>query len=228
MRVPSDTTTLGPNARVLDPLIAPSDPWLDANRGLTDTPAIPPDELYEARLRAALTTRLAKNAEEAAMASPASDPGLIPGISWHSAVRAESVSDTADIFIQLPIWKAKSQPAWPYWRIQLCDIIPEMEPLCFDILDDVVIGRGPDADLDFYAYGIYERTLSRRHAILRPTHNHLYLIDMSSTNGTFFNTVPLGRCATYPITDGDTITLGTLSFVIRLASGPRPDAAVHH
>jgi hypothetical protein len=112
----------------------------------------------------------------------------------------------------------------PRWRIELEGIGPGVEPLGLDILGDAVLGRGrvgnQPVDLDLDPYGGLEQGVSRRHALLRPTANHLYIIDLGSTNGTMHNGLPLGPGITRSLKHNDSVTLGRLSFNIKIVDGP--------
>jgi hypothetical protein len=112
----------------------------------------------------------------------------------------------------------------PRWRIELEGLGPGVEPLGLDILGDAVLGRGrvgsQPVDLDMDLYGGLEQGVSRRHALLRPTANHLYIIDLGSTNGTMHNGLPLGPGITRSLKHNDSITLGRLSFNIKIIDGP--------
>ena len=105
-------------------------------------------------------------------------------------------------------------------RIELLGLGPGVEPLGLDILGDAVMGRGQTGnqpvDLDLDPYGALEQGVSRRHALLRPTADQLYLIDLGSTNGTLHNgesVRPGNACA---LRQNDLIVLGQLSFRIRI------------
>ena len=50
--------------------------------------------------------------------------------------------------------------------------------------------------------------------------NHLYIIDLGSTNGTFHNGIPLGPGVARALKHNDTITLGRFSFTLKLIDGP--------
>lgn len=86
--------------------------------------------------------------------------------------------------------------------------------LPFEIAGDVVLGRGTEGDdapdLDLTALNAYEMGVSRRHAMFRPTTNHLYLIDLGSTNGCTVNGLPTGKGAV-ALRRHDHITLGQLN-----------------
>jgi hypothetical protein len=110
------------------------------------------------------------------------------------------------------------------WRVEFHNLKAGKPPLGVDIAGDVVLGRsagGPHApDIDFDEYDARAKGVSRRHALLRPTKNRLYILDLGSTNGTMRNAVPLGKGVARPVENDDTITLGRLSFTIKLVAGP--------
>ncbi len=109
------------------------------------------------------------------------------------------------------------------WRIELHGL-PNSGPIGLDILSDVVFGRGndegeiPDYDLD--AFRALDRGVSRRHALLRPSPTSLYLIDLHSTNGTRCNMAPVGLGRAFAIHHNDTITLGNLTFQVKVIDSP--------
>ena len=123
-------------------------------------------------------------------------------------------------------------PDTPRWRIELAGLGPHAVSLGLDILGDTVIGRGKSGtrpiDLDMNDYGGLDLGVSRHHALLRPTTEHLYLIDLGSTNGTLCNGLPLGPGITRSLQHNDVITLGKLSFTIKVIEDPfskGPDTA---
>ncbi len=197
------------------------DTWTtDTGRKAAPTPVAPLIKAEEARLRAALLKRLAQRKEDEPTEALKNGKNPITDVFLPALDRP--TIDSAEAYIPLPAWKARADITARLrgWRIELCEIVSGMKPLGFDILADVLIGRGPEADIDLEPYGAFDQAVSRRHAVLRPTENHLYLIDMSSTNGTLYNSVPLGRCATHAVEHNDIITLGMLSFAIRIVDGP--------
>lgn len=136
--------------------------------------------------------------------------------------RAGLKTGTAVEYIPLP-WQryiGSLRPGATCWRIELHGLEGATGPLGLDILDDVVLGRGGQADVDLEPYGGFDRAVSRRHAILRPTRNQLHLIDLGSTNGTFFNGIPLSTYATYSLKHDESVCLGLLSFTIKIIDGP--------
>jgi hypothetical protein len=110
------------------------------------------------------------------------------------------------------------------WRIQLRSTNPAHPLVALDLHGDVALGRGgmlkggPDVSLQ--EHDTKKLGVSRRHILLRPTRNHLYMIDLNSTNGTLLNGARVGPSNASPLYDGDTITLGDLHLVLRLIRTP--------
>jgi hypothetical protein len=113
--------------------------------------------------------------------------------------------------------------AGPRWQLELCGLAKT--PLTFEIVADVVLGvnrglpEGPDLDLG--PYSAESKGVSRRHALLRPTWNHLFLIDLESTNGTRINSIWVTAGMAKDVRKGDIISLGKLSFTICSVVAPR-------
>lgn len=107
------------------------------------------------------------------------------------------------------------------WWIALEGLGQAGTALGIEILGDVVLGRMGSADLDLEPYGAHRKGVSRRHALLRPTANRLYMIDLDSTNGTRHNALTLGAGQAREICDGDIITLGSLSLGVRIIRSPK-------
>jgi hypothetical protein len=131
------------------------------------------------------------------------------------------IQDDLDIkggYIRLPVG---GEAITTIWRVIFELAGPEhfgMLPL--EIVSDVVIGRGhmgenaPELDLD--ALDAFQLGVSRRHALLRPSPNHLYLIDLGSSNGTLVNGYPLGTGIAQSLAEHTHISLGKLNMSILL------------
>lgn len=79
---------------------------------------------------------------------------------------------------------------------------------------DPVTGVTPDIDLSSLDP---ERTVSRRHAMIRFLQGTFTVTEVnSSTNGTFVNGVRLQPFAPHPLKEGDLLQLATVSLVLRL------------
>ena len=133
----------------------------------------------------------------------------------------KSADESSVRYLPLPRMSiTEMMTAGPCWRIELHGLVQGVEPLGVEVRGDVTIGRGPDSDLDLDAYGGYKQAVSRRHAMLRPTHRQLFLIDLGSTNGTTYNMIPLARCQTHSLKHNDVITLGLMTMTVKIVQGP--------
>ena len=178
---------------------------------------VPEAEIPESRNRLTLARGEALVIDPGAipLTSPVDDPAQIL-----TRFRAGFKSGSVKEYIPLSDRPGLTDDS-PCWRVEFYGIAPGTEPLGFDILGDVVIGRGEEADLNLEPYLGYEQAVSRRHALLRPSRHRLHLIDLGSTNGTLCNTVPISVCSSHPLQSDDLITLGILTFRIRIIDGPR-------
>lgn len=77
-------------------------------------------------------------------------------------------------------------------------------------------GVGSDyvPDIDFAQCNAHQHGVSRRHAALVSLNDALHLLDLDSINGTFVNGKRLRPDVPQPLYAGDTLTLGTLNFVL--------------
>lgn len=111
----------------------------------------------------------------------------------------------------------------PVWRV-LFEVVGEGggEYFGLDINGELVLGRGMDGAevFDLTPYGAETKGVSRRHAVLRPTMNNLYLIDVGSTNGTLRNDRSIGVNTPYSLADRDRLTLGHMEMQIRIVERP--------
>ncbi len=121
-------------------------------------------------------------------------------------------------YLRLPLTAPEGDLTTDCWRILLELTGKNRGLLPFEIAADVVIGRGMEGadapDLDLTALDALDLGVSRRHALLRPTTNNLYLIDLGSTNGTLINGSVLGRGA-HSLALHDHISLGKLNMRVR-------------
>ena len=78
-----------------------------------------------------------------------------------------------------------------------------------------MLGRDSAADITLDDPGV-----SRRHAEIRVTHDGPHLVmglrDLGSTNGTYVNGE---RIASQRLSDGDRVTVGRVSFIVRTRRG---------
>lgn len=114
------------------------------------------------------------------------------------------------------------------WRVRF-DLASDTSK-CFglDINGEVILGRGSEGSelVDLTPFGADEMGMSRRHVLLRPTVEKLYVIDMGSTNGTWRNGHPIGINSPYPLVNGDSLTMGKLQFIVWIIERPRGGTAV--
>ncbi len=110
------------------------------------------------------------------------------------------------------------------WRVVLSPLGQKSAPLGLEICGDVVLGVGDKADggpdVSLGDWQGYRRGVSRRHLMLRPGYNKLFVMDLRSTNGTQVNGLPLGVGWAYALQDSDVITLGKLNVRVRIVQRP--------
>lgn len=106
------------------------------------------------------------------------------------------------------------------WRIELHGLPDTGGPLRYDVARDVIIGRGAgvanSVDVDLDPYQAFEQGVSRRHAMLHPAEDGLYLVDLKSTNGTMHNGARLGPGVGRPVKSDDRISFGGLAFTLKI------------
>ena len=116
--------------------------------------------------------------------------------------------------------KADRQESIQPWRVILQALSPEGDVVGAEIRRISVIGRAdktnlqPDIDLSHLDKG--KSGVSRQHAVLLPTEDGLYLIDLDSTNGTWVNGLYLQPGHKHRLSTGDVIEFGTLKMLTRV------------
>jgi hypothetical protein len=110
------------------------------------------------------------------------------------------------------------------WQIVLELVGDTIQSKALQIHGDVVVGSNseldPDLDVNLVDWHGYNRGVSRRHAMLRPSLHKLFILDLRSTNGTHINGLPLGVGWAYALQDNDLITLAQLHLRFRLYRAP--------
>jgi len=110
------------------------------------------------------------------------------------------------------------------WWVELIPLNEAGVPLALKLNGDVVVGSvdegGVCPDVNLADWNGWERGVSRRHLLMRPTPSKLFLLDLRSTNGTTVNGLPLDVGWAYAAKDGDLISLGSLNFVLSIVEGP--------
>jgi hypothetical protein len=131
--------------------------------------------------------------------------------------------DLTDAYLVLPEQISRRRDF--HWLIDLEGLPGAVSPISIQIAGDVVLGMqrefGGKPDLDLAPYGAHLKGVSREHAVIRPTTHHLYLIDMGSRNGTCINTVQVSPAAAKELHNEDLISLGALSFRLRIKQPPK-------
>jgi hypothetical protein len=131
-----------------------------------------------------------------------------------------------DHFQPVPAQGEAHQPAKPerVWRIVLASPNSAHPLIGLEIHDDVVLGRStpgqPTPDVDLAPLDAAVQGVSRRHALLRPTNQNLYLIDLGSTNGSYLNSVPIGAGVARALSNYDIVSLGRLHLAIKIEQRP--------
>lgn len=144
------------------------------------------------------------------------DPRLVPS------------TNTGDFDEHLPDprnWQQFINPnAEHRWQIGLHKLGADIVPLGLIINQDVLLGRGgptqQPSSIDLSEYAAQEHGVSRIHAMLRPTRNKLFIIDMQSTNGTQVNAHPIGPSTARALETDDIISLGDLTFILKVYDRP--------
>lgn len=161
-----------------------------------------------------LTTRLSVDILKSLPQTPGSPYGLA----------AENAVSYLTVPRDMAVIQERDSLSLPKWRVELHGLMAERQPVGLDILGDTVIGLGKSdgapPDLDLAAFDAARKGVSRRHALFRPTRNRLYIIDLGSTNGTKCNALPVGLGVATEVKDNDTVTLGNLTFTVRIISRP--------
>ena len=110
----------------------------------------------------------------------------------------------------------------PVWRVHLELAQDPRNRMGLNLNGEIVLGRDSEDEnaVDLNQFEASLLGVSRQHLMLRPTASHVYASDMGSTNGTMRNGRSIGVRTPYPLTDGDTITLGKLRLVLRIVERP--------
>lgn len=109
------------------------------------------------------------------------------------------------------------------WRIRFESVTEADHVFGLDINGDCTVGRGETGSLEHFnlnPYGAGDMGVSRRHAMLHPTPEKLYISDLGSTNGTRINGKSIGVNSPYSLNNGDILALGFLQFVVRIVQRP--------
>ncbi len=110
------------------------------------------------------------------------------------------------------------------WRLGLKNLSLGIMQV-FDLTECIMIGRGlcdPDTMpfLDMTPYAAHEMGVSRRHVILQRKENGIFIIDNNSSNGVVLNGEILRPAQAYPVSHGDTFSMGMMHLEIRFLRNP--------
>jgi K+-sensing histidine kinase KdpD len=110
----------------------------------------------------------------------------------------------------------------PVWQIRLVLSSDPEQEMALELNGEVVLGRNVDEPhvIDLTDFGAGQEGVSRQHLILRPAPTNLFAIDLGSTNGSMRNGRSIGVNTPYPVSDGDTLTLGALRLMIYIDGRP--------
>ncbi len=110
----------------------------------------------------------------------------------------------------------------PVWQVRFDLVHDSSRCVGLEVNGEVELGRDQEGpgfvslnDYDGEALGV-----SRRHALLRSTETHLYILDLGSTNGTWQNGHSIGVQMPYQLTNGDLLRFGRLEFMVKIVQRP--------
>ena len=102
-------------------------------------------------------------------------------------------------------------------RLTLSD--PPRESVLFQIKRDLTLGANPQedgVDVSLERWNGKSLGVSRRHLMLRPAGDKIFVIDLGSTNGTYVNGIQITRGWARPLPTGSLLTLGRLNLWFHL------------
>ena len=106
------------------------------------------------------------------------------------------------------------------WRLIMQTVGPKTATIGLDVRQTLVIGRADSTteeqpDLDLSPHDAYRHGISRQHAVLIPTTEALFLVDLDSTNGTWVNGGYLEPGHRHTLTPGDRVEFGLLKLRVK-------------
>ena len=125
-------------------------------------------------------------------------------------------------YLRLPKLSIDRQLQTP-WRVMLVSFDLAHPIIGLEVYGDVVVGRSTsdsEPDLDLTDWEPHDYGVSRRHAMLHPTHDELQLVDLESTNGTRKKGKRLLPLESQVLANNDVIAIGALQFQIRIVEEP--------
>mgnify|MGYP005853335999 CR=1 FL=1 len=118
--------------------------------------------------------------------------------------------------------------SYPTWCVRFDLASDPSKQFGLAINGEIVFGRGRQAAdfIDLSSYDAEDLGVSRRHVMLRPAVDKLYVLDLGSTNGTWRNGRSIGVKSPHHLINGDTLALGRLQFIVRIAQRPTGQTAI--
>ncbi len=112
------------------------------------------------------------------------------------------------------------------WRVIFQVVAPGTPAIGVEVNGVALVGRSDETSgfaphLDLSPYGAADSGVSRQHAILLPSDEGLYLIDLDSTNGTWINGQRLAPGQKYLLRSGARVEFGTLRLMVRVVGALR-------
>jgi len=188
------------------------------------TRALEPDEIIAAQRAAPRRSMRTHNSERVnalAFLNELARAVRAPGI---TAIEYRNVPHTPS---------ARDRALWQDFQTWQIVIVPSGKSelhMAYDLHGDIVVGSNSQSSegLDINLAGLdgFEQGVSRRHLLLRPTREKLYLIDLHSTNGTTVNGLPVAVGQAYSMADGDLLSIGRMHLQIKIARKPQAPAQV--
>jgi signal transduction histidine kinase len=143
----------------------------------------------------------------------------------------EALSAKSDITYHPVPFKDAEAATSPTWRIRLDLTFDSSARVGLDLNGELILGRQPEVAEFLELFGAYDGEqlgMSRQHALLGPTENKLYILDLGSTNGTWLNGHSIGVNMPYSLSNGDMIRLGRLEFSIQIVRRPEGAVVANH
>lgn len=130
--------------------------------------------------------------------------------------KAPSRKAQEEWYVQLPSsekWQ-KRRMSRTHWQLRLALDSDPQQQIALELVGDVILGvqlnSDDDLDLNLNIWRAYDKGVSRRHLMLRPTDQRVLIADLGSTNGTIVNGRSLSPQEAYPVQPGNIISLGRL------------------
>lgn len=192
---------------------------------------LPPDDdqpkIVEPPFDPETDTKPLKPLRQSPEAGPA--PGALPRIKRRPATILQEAAPAPSIPVRMapPVSEdtdrvrlVPKQPDPPAWRLILTTVGRKASTIGLDVRQSLVMGRldqddDQAPDLDLTPHQAVEHGISRQHAVLIPSTDALYLVDLDSTNGTWVNGAYLEPGQRYAVNPGDRIELGLLKLMVK-------------